>query len=337
MQDAAQIRGYMAQRKQQIGQYITQHASMQNVLGKPYAQMQQNMYYYSAQVRQYQAMANSPDQLEQKALAMLSRLPAFQGYMKTNSQLSSLFSLPGSSSGPQILAGLQTRNQVSETAKSQLTAAASGTTNNNSSAAAAAPSVPSGLESASSQLASYKAKLSQLGGGGSTIDAPNFRPNEQKTKTFLNRLMYGIDFQTTQSTYYFPTMTSVGLSLGYRLGKGNDVGVGAAMKIGWGAGFNHIAVTGQGVGLRTFVDIALKGSFSATGGFEYNYTAPFTEYQQLRQIQMWTKSGLIGVSKTVSTKSRLLKQTKLSLLFDLLSYQNVPQTQPIIFRIGYSF
>jgi cell shape-determining protein MreC len=334
MQDASQIRGYMAQRKQQIGQYITQHASMQNVLGKPYAQMQQNMYYYSAQVKQYQAMANSPDQLEQKALAMLSRLPAFQGYMKTNSQLSSLFSLPGSSSGPQILAGLQTRNQVSETAKSQLTAAASGTTNNNSSGGAA----PSGLESAQSQLASYKAKLSQFGGGGgSEIDAPNFRPNEQKTKNFLNRIIYGIDFQTSQSTYYFPTMTSLGLSLGYKLGKGDDVGIGAAMKIGWGTGFNHIAVTGQGVGLRSFVDIALKGSFSATGGFEYNYVAPFTEYQQLRQIQYWTKSGLIGVSKTISTKSRLLKQTKLSLLWDFLSYQNVPQMEPLIFRVGYSF
>jgi hypothetical protein len=334
MQDAAQIKGFMAQRKQQIGQYITQHASLQNVLGKPYAQMQQNMYYYSAQVKAYQNMVSSPDAIEQKALAMLSRLPAFQGYMKTNSQLSSLFSLPGSSSGPQILAGLQTRNQISESVKSQLTAAASGTTNNNSSASTSAPS---GLESAQTQLASYKAKLSQLGGGGSEIDAPNFRPNDQKTKSFLGRLIYGIDFQTTQSTYFFPAMTSVGLSLGYRLGKGNDVGVGAAMKIGWGTGFNHIAVTGQGVGLRSFVDIALKGSFSATGGFEYNYTAPFTEYQQLRQIQYWTKSFLVGISKTVSMKSALLKQTKISLLFDALSYQNVPQTEPLIFRVGYNF
>jgi cell shape-determining protein MreC len=333
MRDAVQIKGFMAQRNQQLGQYITQHASLQNVLGKPYAQMQRNMYYYSAQVRQYQAMANSPDQLEQKALAMLSRLPAFQGYMRTNSQLSSLFSLPGSSSGPQILTGLQTRSQMSETVKSQLTAAASGTTNNNSSAAAS----PSGLESAQSQLASYKAKLSQLGGGGSEIDAPNFRPNDQKTKTFLGRLQYGVDFQTTQSTYFFPAMTSLGLSIAYKLGKGNDVGLGAAMKIGWGTGFNHIAVTGQGVGLRSFVDIALKGSFSATGGFEYNYTAPFTEYQQLRQIEYWTKSLLVGVSKTVSMKSALLKQTKLSLLWDLLSYQNVPQTQPLIFRAGYTF
>jgi hypothetical protein len=149
--------------------------------------------------------------------------------------------------------------------------------------------------------------------------------------------MYGVDFQTTQSTYYFPAMTTVGLTLGYKLGKGNDFGVGAAMKIGWGTGFNHIAVTGQGVGLRSFVDIALKGSFSATGGFEYNYTAPFTEYQQLRQIQYWTKSALIGISKSVSTKSALLKQTKLSLLWDFLSYENVPQTQPLIFRVGYNF
>jgi hypothetical protein len=333
MQDAGQIKAYMQQRKQLIGQYIAQHSSLQGALGKPYASMQQNMYYYSAQVTQYKNELNSPDQLEQKALAMLSRLPAFSGFMKTNSQLSSIFTLPGSASSPQVLAGLQTRTQISANVKSQVTAAASGSnSNNNSTSAASSP-----VESAQTQLAGYKSKLSQLGGGSSDIDAPNFRPNDQKTRSILSRFQYGVDFQTTQSTYYFPAMTSLGVNLAYRLGHGNDVGVGAAMKIGWGTGFNHIAVTGQGAGLRSFFDIALKGSFSATAAFEYNYTTPFTAYQQLREIQYWTKSGLIGVSKTVSMKSRLLKQTKLSLLWDFLSYEAVPRTTPLIFRVGYNF
>jgi hypothetical protein len=333
MQDAGQIKAYMQLRKQLIGQYIAQHANLQGVLGKPYASMQQNMYYFSAQVTQYKNELNSPDQLEQKALAMLSRLPAFSGFMKTNSQLSSIFTLPGSASSPQVLAGLQTRTQISATVKSQVTAAASGSnSNNNSGSAASSP-----VESAQTQLAGYKSKLSQLGGGSSDIDAPNFRPNDQKTRSILSRFQYGVDFQTTQSTYYFPAMTTLGLNLSYRLGHGNDVGIGAAMKIGWGTGFNHIAVTGQGAGLRSFFDIAIKGSFSATASFEYNYTTPFTAYQQLREIQYWTKSGLIGVSKTVSMKSRMLKQTKLSLLWDFLSYQAVPKTTPLIFRVGYNF
>jgi hypothetical protein len=334
MQDAGQIKAYMQQRKQILSQYFTQHTNFQSFLTKPFAGMQRTMYYYSAQVNQYRAMLNSPDQIEQKAMAMLSRLPAFGSFMKTNSQLSSIFSLPGASSKPQVLAGLQTRNQVSDAVKGQLTTAATGSNNNNGTSSNSSPTLPG---NAQSELATYKAKLSQLGGGSGDIDAPNFRPNDQKTRSFLHRLQYGIDFQTTQGTYYFPTMTSLGLSLGYRLGHGNDIGVGAAMKIGWGTGFNHIAVTGQGMGLRSFFDIHIQGTWSATGGFEYNYTQPFTEYQQIRQIQNWTKSGLIGVSKTISMKSRWLKQTKLSLLWDFLSYYQLPQTEPLVFRVGYNF
>jgi len=56
----------------------------------------------------------------------------------------------------------------------------------------------------------------------------------------------------------------------------------------------------------------------------------------LKQLQYWTRSGLIGVQKTVSMKSKVFKQTTLALLWDFLSYQQVPQTQPLIFRIGYS-
>jgi hypothetical protein len=334
MQDASQIKAYMLQRKQQIGQYIAQHANLQSLTAKPYAKMQADMYYYSAQVRQYRDQLNSPDALEQKAMAALSRLPAFQGFMKTNSQLSSLFTMPGSTSGPQVIAGLQTRSQISGMVQSQVTANA---TVGGSGSSGASADLSGKVQSAQSTLNSYKSKLSQLGGGSSEIDAPNFRPNDQKTKNFIHRLQFGVDFQTTQSTYYFPAMTNLGVHLGYLLGHGNDVGVGAAMKIGWGTGFNHIAVTGQGVGLRSFFDIAIKGSFSATGGFEYNYTTPFMVYQQLRQIQYWTKSGLIGVSKTVSMKSRLLKQTKLSILWDFLSYEAVPKRTPLIFRVGYTW
>jgi hypothetical protein len=337
MQDAGQIKAYMQQRNQMLSQYVAQHTNVQALLNKPLAGIKRTMYYYSAQVNQYRAMLNSPDQMEQKAMAMVSRLPAFASYMKVHSQLSSIFTLPGANSTPQALADLQTRSQVSAVVKGQVTAAATGSNSNNSNSNSSSGGLPSLPGNAQSELATYKAKLSQLGGGSSDIDAPNFRPNDQKTKSFTQRFQFGINFQTTQSTLYFPTMTSVGLSLGYRLGHGNDVGIGAAMEIGWGTGFNHISVTGQGVGLRSFFDIAIQKSWSATGGFEYNYTQPFTEYQQIRQIQDWTKSGLIGVSKTISMKSRVLKQTKLSLLWDFLSYQAVPRTSPLVFRIGYSF
>jgi hypothetical protein len=132
-------------------------------------------------------------------------------------------------------------------------------------------------------------------------------------------------------------VSDLGLSVGYKLSNKSTVGVGASYKLGWGNGIQHIAFSSQGAGLRSFLEIELKKSFSATGGLEYNYTTPFSSYQQLRQWNDWTKSGLIGISKTVSMKSRVFKKTKLQLLWDFLSYQQVPRTQPILFRIGYNF
>ncbi len=50
MKDADQVRAYVQQRKLQIGQYIAQHVSVENLLGKPYAGLNQDTYYYSQQV-----------------------------------------------------------------------------------------------------------------------------------------------------------------------------------------------------------------------------------------------------------------------------------------------
>jgi len=332
LQLATQAKAFVQQRKQQISQYITQHANLQGLLNKPYSAMNRQVYYYSQRVQQYRDMLGSPDRLEKQAFARLSGLPAFQTYMKNNGQLSGLFRIPGSSGGAgtssaQPIAGLQTHDQIAQQVQGQVGAA--GQTGGDA--------LQSKMQSAQQTLDSYKGKLPQLGAGATAADIPDFRPNDQKTKTLWHRLEYGANFQTTHTNYYYPIVTDLGLSLGYRLGHGRIIGVGASYKLGWGSGINHIALTSQGLGLRSFLQQPLKGSFSATGGFEYNYTTPFTSYQQLRQLQYWTKSGLIGITKTVSLKSRVFKKTQLQLLWDFLSYQQVPKTQPLLFRIGYTF
>ncbi len=325
MADADAIKAFVQQRKQQISAYISQHADVQGLLGKQYAGLNQDVYYYSQQLRQYKDMWSHPDEMEQKALAVLNRLPAFETFMKNNSQLAGLFSVPGNYGSPAGLAGLQTRGQVAQQIQSQVAAAGSG----------GADALQSNMQSAESQLDGYKEKLTKLGQGNGDMDMPDFKPDDQRTKTFLHRLEYGANFQTTHNNYYFPMVTDFGFSLGYKLGHSNVVGVGASYKVGWGNGIQHVALSSQGVGLRSFLEVKVKSSWYATGGFEYNYTTPFTSFQDIREIQDWTKSGLIGVSKTVSMKSRFFKQTKLQLLWDFLSYQQVPKTQPILFRIGY--
>jgi hypothetical protein len=272
-------------------------------------------------------MLNHPDQLEQKALSLLDKLPAFQQFMKNNSQLAGLFNLPGNYGDAAALTGLQTRDQVNSLIQGQIASGGPG----------AAASLQSSLGSAEQGLDQYKDKLSQLGGGSGDIAMPDFKPNGEKTKTFWKRLEYGTNLQSTRTNYYWPTMTAIGLSVGYKLSGTSMVGVGASYQIGWGTGINHIALSGQGAGLRSFIDIKIKSGFSATGGMEYNYTTPINSLQQIRSLSDWTQSGLIGVTKTLSVKNRFFKQTKLQLLWDFLSYQQVPKTEPVLFRVGYNF
>ena len=340
---ADQVKAYLQERKQLIAQYLAQHSNLQGLLGSSYAGMNQDVYYYSQQLRRYEEMWSSPDKLEQQALVLLNRFPAFQAFMKNNSMLGGLFNLPGNYGSPQAVAGLQSKDQVAALVQQQVGvtdvagAAASAANGGGGSGGGGMDALQSNLQSAQSQLDTYKSKLSALGAGNGDLDMPDFKPNDQKTKTFWKRLQYSVNFQTSRNNYYFPTVTDFGFSLGYRLGHSNVIGVGASYKLGWGNGIQHIAFSNAGAGLRSFLQIKIKGTFSATGGFEYNYTTPFSNFQDIKQLQNWTKSGLIGVTKTVSTKNRMFKSTSLSLLWDFLSYQQRPQTQPFVFRIGYSF
>jgi hypothetical protein len=328
MQDADIVKAYVQSRQQQISQYLAGHANVAGVLGKPLAGMRQEQVYYAQRVQQYKAMLSDPGALTQQALSMLGRLPAFQNFMKNNSQLGSLFHVPGSYGTAQALNGLQSKEQVAGLIKSQVSAGGS----------AGASALQANLQSAQSALDGYKDKLSKLGLGNEDAQLPvDPKTNDQHTKSLLGRLQYSLNFQTTHNSIYYPSLLTFGLGLGYKLGHSNVIGIGASYEMGTGNGINHIAITGNGLGLRSFATIKIKSSFSLYAGLEYNYTTPYTTYQQLKQLQYWTRSGLIGVQKTVSMKSNVFKQTTLALLWDFLSYQQVPQTQPLIFRIGYSF
>lgn len=327
MQDADQIKQFVRDRKEQIKQLITQYTQLPPGITNEYQGLNQDLYYYSQQIQQYRDMMNDPDKMAQKAFQLLNQLPSFQQFMKNNSLLSGLFSLPGNYGSATPLTGLQTRDQITQLIQGQVSSGGS----------AGAAALQSNLESAQSQLDNYKDKLGKWGAGGGDVDLPDFKRNEQKTKTFLKRLVYGVNFQTTKSTYFYPTIGDLGLSIGYKLNGSNVIGVGASYKMGLGSGWNHMAFSSQGLGLRSFIDMKLKGSFFLSGGYEYNYVTPFSSFQQISRLSEWNRSGLLGLSKIVSVKSKVFKKTKVQLLWDLLSYQQIPATQPVIFRMGYQF
>jgi hypothetical protein len=330
MQDADQIKQFIAQRKQQIAQYLAGDTHLPAGVSGLYGDYNKELYYYSDQVRQYRQILNDPDKMLSTALTLLSKVPSFANFMHSNSFLAGLFSIPGNYGTDEGLVGLQTRDQILAMIQNQI---GSGGPN-------ATSMLQSNLQAANQDINKLQNKLSALGGGSGDMDMPNFKPNNQRTKTFFERLEYGTNLQTNTGSFYFPTTTDMGLSVAYKISNNNDVGIGASYKVGWGKDFQHISVSSQGAGFRSFVDIKAKKSFYLSGGFEYNYQPPTTPPGVTivsADLSAWQQSGLIGISKIVSMNTKVFKKTKVQFLWDFLSYQQVPRTQPFKFRVGYSF
>jgi hypothetical protein len=329
LQAADAIKQFVQSRKAQIQQALSSYTHLPSGIGNALAGYKKQAYFYADQVRAYRAELNDPGKMMQTALVLLNKVPTFSGFMRKNSFLSGLMGVPPDYGTGKGLEGLQTRSQVMSMIQSKIGAGSGG-------GSGGVATLQNSLNTAKADIAKLQNKLSKLGGGGGGMDVPDFKPSDQRTKTFLNRLMYGFNLQTTQGTYYFPNYTDLGVSLGYNLGHSNSIGIGASYKIGLGSGWQHIALSNQGVGLRSWVDIHLKKSFSIVGGYELNYLQPFASFQDIRQLNGWTASGLIGIAKTISMKSTILKKTQVAFMWNFLSYYQVPQQPPVIFRVGYS-
>ncbi|HVY76219.1 MAG TPA: hypothetical protein VG890_15425 [Puia sp.] len=320
--DADAIKAYVQQRKEQLKQALTGELSNSDTYGS----YSKGLYYYSQQVREYREAFNDPGKLLKKALELLNRLPAFSSFMKQNSFLAGLFSVPGDYGSADALTGMQTRDQVLAMMQNQI---GQGGPN-------AASTIQNSLQSASQDIQNIQNKVSSLGGGNGSMDMPNFKPRQQKTKTFLQRIEYGVNIQTQHAAYYFPTTTDIGLSIGYKLSANNTIGIGTSYKIGWGQDIQHVHFTSQGASIRSFVDIRARKNFFFSGGFEYNYQP--IDGQHLNNLNSWQQSGLIGISRIVSMNTKVFKKTKLQFLWDFLSYRQIPNRgQPFKFRVGYNF
>jgi hypothetical protein len=318
-----QIKKYLDQRQQLLKQQFEKLGMV-----KELKRFRKDVYYYQRQVREYKELFEDPNKLEAKLMEVVMKLPQFKDFFAKNSMLGSLFALPGNNnSSTASIAGLQTRAMINQSLIDRF-----------GSSSAITQQLQQNVQSAQGQLSGLKNKLNSYSSGsyGNTGagDIPGFKPNEQKTKSFLQRLEYGANVQSQKARYFFPVTSDIGLSLGYQLNNKSSIGVGASYKLGWGNNWNNIRVSHQGIGLRSYLDWKIKGSFYFSGGYEQNYRSLINSVDQLRNYSSWQSSALVGVSKKYSISKKMKGEMKL--LWDFMSYQQVPKTQPILFRVGYS-
>jgi hypothetical protein len=281
-------------------------------------------YYYRAQLEEYKNIFSHPNKLEARILEAVSRIPQFKKFFAKYSQLGQLFRLPDSDNQDLFsLQGLQTRANITQDMQNRF-----GSRTNVSQA------MSSGFSNAESEVSQLKDKISRLGNSGSTEEMPNFKPNTEKTKRFLRRLEFGTNFQSSRSSAFIPTTTDIGLSVGYKLNPRSIAGIGASYKMGWGRDIRHISISHEGVGLRSFIELKIKGGFWLSGGGEMNYHSSFRGFEQLKDYSIWQKSVLAGISKKYQVKQKA--KGNMQLLYDFLYKNHKPETQPLIFRVGYN-
>lgn len=324
-QQAEEIKKFIKERKEQLKAQLEKLGMV-----KQLKQINKQVYYYAVQIKEYKEILKDPKKIEKKALELLSKTKIWKDFFAKNSMLASLFRMPGDANDPAAmvnLAGLQTRAQVNNLIQQQI---AGGGPN-------AQAQFRQNISEAQSQLNVLKDKIIKAGGSSSNDELPDFKPNNQKTKSFFERLEYGTNIQTQKANSFFPVTSDIALSVGYKLNDKSIIGVGSSFKMGWGTGWQRIRISSEGVGLRSFLDYKLKGSLWISGGYEMNYRTAINSIDQLQNLSAWQQSGLIGVSKVVSLKTKLFKKTTIKLLWDFMSYRQVPVTQPVVFRVGYNF
>lgn len=304
-----------------------------SAMGKEFSKLQKDLYYYNARIKELKAQLNDPKQLQITAFRYLSKLKVFQKFMEENSYLASVFggnllnqrfSGMGASSIPD-LPGLQTVASVNNTigpAMASVDLSGRGVSG----------------DPLSSKLAEIKNELQHIKSKSGDWDdkdiMPDFKPNEMKSKSFFDRLEWGTNFQFRRNNYRLPSMMDVGLQVSYRLHQNSSVGVGLSYKLGYGS-IQRVRFSHEGIGLRSFLDLKLKGNIYINGGFEYNYLSGFRTIEELKDFSAWQGSALIGLSK----KYKLGAKTRgnFQILYDFLHNRHTPRTSPVLFRFGYQF
>lgn len=282
------------------------------------------VYYYKEQISTYQHIFEDPVKLESKVLELVKRIPAFDEFFRKNSVIGSLFNLPGQyvDYASTTNQGWQTRDLIMREMQQTFSGI----------------NVQQSLGSSVTNAQQLGDRLSErlvrfANGSGAPQNIPDFKPNDERTKTFWKRLEYGSNVQSSKSNFLFPTTTSFGISVGYKMNSKSTAGVGASYLMGWGRDFRHISLSHQGVGLRTFIDYKLKGSFWMSGGAEWNYRSRFENLSMLNDLSRWQHSALIGLTKKYQISKKV--KGRMQLMYDFLHYLQKPATSPLIFRLEY--
>jgi hypothetical protein len=317
-QSTQELERLIKERKKQLVEQALKFAGSSKYMKK----INKESYYYFESIKNYRQLFSDPKRVEELAVKLLKKVPGFSEFIQKNSMLTALFGTSVGGANPGGTIGLlQSRVSVQSMAQVQLMAAT----------ANPQQVFQQSVQSARGELNQLKQQLSKWG-GDSDAEVPDFKPNAQRSKTFIQKLEFSANIQSNRPNSLFPVSSELGMAIGFKPNNKFIVGFGGAYRVGWGTSFSNIRISHQGVGLRSFLDWKLKGQFFMSGAYEQNYFSEIRSISQLRDFSSWKSSFLMGVSKKYSIGKK--KKGEMKLMYDFFSQTKSPVTSPVVFRIG---
>ncbi|WP_162903366.1 hypothetical protein [Taibaiella koreensis] len=270
--------------QQQLDELIRQRTSSlqqlaqgQNIGGL--AQLQKNVYYAQEKMKSWKALADDPDEAEEKAMEYLQGTEGFSDYLNTGDKAFGGLGNNATAADLQRM-GFQTKDQVNSMLQEKL----------GSSLGAVQQQMGQQLQDYTGKLDGIKGKLGEVKSSVDEarqglqearqakdklkhIEKPAFKKNPERGKPFWQRLETQYNFQTSRAGTdgLRPAMLELGVAVAFKHTPRLSYGLGLGLSTGLGQNWQNIHLSYEGISARAFAGWKWIYGFSFQAGYERSF------------------------------------------------------------------
>lgn len=271
--------------------------------------MEKEEYYYGAQVREYRKVLRDPSVLDDNLMSTLRADPRWSEY---------LAALPAK---PQDQSKMQPKQLVQQMMQSQ--------------AAFIDPDAMKLISEAKKKGSDLLGELSQsatsIGNLDNATQVPRFRPNPYKTKSFWQRIDAGFGLQFDRRKFNLPASGTAGVQVSFNFSQHWSAGLLANYRFGMGE-IKNIRFSHAGAGYGAFANYKVWKGLGVQAGFERNWREAVKSGENSHPAT-WTSSALAGLTWEYSIGKKA--KGTVGVFFDALYKQHTPQTNAVLWRMGW--
>ncbi len=313
-------------------QYLSRIANSSQVPSGALKKLIQSNYYLGESISNRISILNKRSKIENRIFRLLNTNQGFKDFVNSNGQLASLnnSSLPSN----EIHSKIKIEDLLANAQKSASTTIARENEK--------MKSLLNSQKEKSNIALSYIDTLRNL--EKDTTVQKIWKPNPYKSKRFIQRLQYGIDFQATQRTNFVPSAGVISGSISYNFSQNVSLGINTGLitsiqSLNFSREFTAPTVSNDGITLGLLVDSRLRNRIFITGGAEVNNrnltnqeetsTASAVQFKET----YWNLSALTGIK--LKLPSGRNKEQTLSIVYDFLHTRS--GLPPVSIRMGMNF